>query len=122
METKDISQAFLYHLQWKSRLRDFVNGRGDFDIAEISPDGCSLGKLLSSDEMKQYGSNARREELVRTHNELHDMAKRVYDLKIMGQDIAALQELSNITHSSMEIHSLLTAMNIISESDRFVLQ
>jgi len=121
MEIKDISQAFLSHLQWKSRLRAFIEGEEEFDIAEISPEGCALGKWLSSDEIEQYASNSRFEELVEAHNELHETAKRVYDLKVMGRDTAARRELSNIVKSSMKIYSLLTTVHIITESENLVL-
>jgi transcriptional regulator with GAF, ATPase, and Fis domain len=121
MQIKDISQAFLYHLQWKSRLRDFVDGKGDFDVTEISSEGCDLGKWLSSDEIRQYASNSNIEELLSAHNELHETAKRVYDLKVMGQNNAARQELSNIVKSSMKIYALLNALHIVTESESVVL-
>lgn len=121
MHIKDISQAFLYHLQWKSRLRDFVDGKEDFDISEISPDGCDLGKWLSSAEIKQYASDANIEELASAHNELHETAKRVYELKVMGQDSEARQELSNAVKSSLKIYSVLSALNIITESQNIIL-
>lgn len=121
MQIKDISQAFLYHLQWKSRLRDFVEGKGDFNIAEISPEGCDLGKWLASDEMKEYASHSTIEELVLAHDELHETAKRVYDLKLVGQNNFAQQELSNIVKSSMKIYSLLNALLVINESDSVIL-
>ena len=121
MQIKDISQAFLYHLQWKSQLRDFVEGKGDFNIAEISPEGCDLGKWLASDEMKQYSSNSNIQELVSAHDELHETAKRVYDLKVVGQNLLAQQELGNIVKSSMKIYSLLNALLVTTESDRVIL-
>jgi uncharacterized protein YeeX (DUF496 family) len=71
MQIKDISRAFLYHLQWKTRLRDFVDGKCDFDPAEISPEGCNLGKWLSSEEVKQYVSSADIQELISAHDELN---------------------------------------------------
>jgi hypothetical protein len=121
MQIKDISQVFLYHLQWKSRLRDFIDGNGDFDITEILSEGCDLGKWLSSDEIKQHAPDAHIKELVSAHNELHETAKRVYDLKVMGQNNAARQEFSNIVKSSMTIYSLLNALNIITESQSVIL-
>ncbi len=121
MQIKDISQAFLYHLQWKSQLRDFVEGKGDFDVDEISPEGCDLGKWLSSDEMKEYASHSTIEELVLAHDELHETAKRVYDLKLAGQNLLAQQELGNIVKSSMKIYSLLNTLLVVPESDSVIL-
>jgi hypothetical protein len=121
MQIKDISQAFLFHLQWKSRLRAFIEGKGQFDITEISPEGCDLGKWLSSDEIKLYASHSDIRELAAAHNELHETAKRVYDLKVMGRDNEARQALSNIVKSSMKIYSLLASIHIINESESLVL-
>jgi hypothetical protein len=116
MQIKDVSQVFIYHLQWKTKLKDFVDGKREFDPAEISPEGCNLGKWLSSEEVKQDIPAAEIRELISAHNELHETAKRVYDLKVMGQNNAAQQELSNIVKSSMKIYSLLKTLNIIPET------
>lgn len=113
MNSNDISKAFIYHLQWKSQLRKFVDGKGYFDIAEIYPEGCSLGKWLSSEEINQYASPLEIQKLILLHTDLHDAAKRVYDLKISGQDNAAMQELWKIDKSSMKLSSLLTALKMI---------
>ena len=121
MHIKDISQAFIYHLKWKSRLKDFVEGRGDFDIDEISTEGCELGKWLSSGEMKQYAPDSVIEELMAAHDGLHVKAKRVYDFKVKGHNLAAHQELGDISKFSMKIYSLLTSVNIISENEKFSL-
>jgi len=50
------------------------------------------------------------------HTELHDIAKRVYDLKMLGQDNAARQELSRIDIYSMKLSSLLTTLKTISKN------
>ena len=110
MKAKVFSKAFLYHLHWKGKLKKFIDGQGDFDVAKISPEACKFGKWLSSDEIKQYASPFERQELVSLHTELHDIAKRVYDLKILGQDNAARQELSKIEKYSMKLSSLLTSL------------
>jgi hypothetical protein len=116
MKPKILSEAFLFHLQWKIQLRDFIDGKGDFDVAEISPKGCSFGKWLCSAEIRQNASTLEIQELVSTHDDLHETAKRAYDLKILGQDNAARQELGKIVKSSIKLCSLLNAMNIITDN------
>ena len=115
MLLKDISQAFIYHLQWKASLRDFIEGKRDFDIAEISSEGCTLGKWLSSEDIRQHLSDADIQELISAHNELHAQAKRVYDFKMAGHGNFAQHELSNISKSSLRIYSLLNTLNIDTE-------
>ena len=116
MRVKGFSKAFLYHLHWKGKLKKFVDGKGDFDVAKISPEGCRFGKWLCSDEIKKYASPSEIQELVSLHTDLHDIAKRVYDLKMLNQDTAARQEFSKIDKYSMKLSSLLTTLKIISNN------
>ena len=113
MRNKVFSKAFLYHLYWKGKLKKFIYGKGDIDVAEISPEGCRFGKWLCSDEIKQYASPPEIQELVALQTDLHETAKRAYNLKILGQDDAARQELRKIDKSSMKLSSLLTQLKII---------
>ena len=113
MRVKGFSKAFLYHLHWKGKLKKYIDGKGDFDVAKISPEACRFGKWLYSDEIKQYASPSERQELVLLHESLHDIAKRVYDLKKLNQDTAARQELSKIDKYSMKLSSLLTGLKRI---------
>lgn len=122
MKPTSLPEAFLFHLQWKAQLRDFIDGKGDFDVAEISPEGCSFGKWLCSGEIRQNASTLEIQELVSTHDDLHETAQRAYDLKILGQDNAARQELGKIVKSSMKLYSLLNAMNIITDNQGFILR
>jgi Chemoreceptor zinc-binding domain len=116
MKAKGFSKAFLYHLHWKGKLKKYIDGQGDFDVAKISPESCRFGKWLCSDEIKQYVSPFEIQELVSLHTELHAIAKRVYDLKMLGQDNAARQELSKIDIYSMKLSSLLTTLKTISKN------
>ena len=116
MNDNEISKAFTYHLKWKSYLRKFVDGEGDFDIAEISPEGCNLGKWLSSGEINLYASPDEIQAVISLHNDIHDAARQVYELKMSGQDSAAKRELSKINKYSMDLHSLLARLNIITST------
>ncbi len=113
MKVKGFSKAFLFHLHWKGKLKKYIDGNGDFDVAKISPEACRFGKWLCSDEIKQYASPVEIQKLVSLHTDIHDTAKRAYDLKILGQDNAARKELSKIDKYSMKLSSLLTALRVI---------
>jgi len=116
MRNKVFSKAFLYHLHWKGKLKKYIDGQGDFDVAKISPEACRFGKWLCSDEIKQYTSPRDIQKLVSLHTDIHDTAKRAYNLKILGQDAAARQELRKIDKSSMKLSSLLTQLKIITNN------
>lgn len=113
MKARNFSKALLYHLQWKVRLRKFLDGKGDFDVSEVSPENCEFGKWLCSDEITKYASNLEIREIERVHARLHKTAKRVYGLKMLGSDSAARQELRKMEATSMSLASLLTTMKII---------
>jgi hypothetical protein len=113
MRTKDFSRAFVYHLHWKGK---FIDGTGTFNAEKISSDACRFGKWLDSEEIKQYASPAEIQELISLHNELHDIAKRVYDFKVTGNKYAARQELDQIDRYSMELSTRLITLKIITDN------
>ena len=116
MKAKGFSKAFLYHLHWKGKLKKYIDGQGDFDVAKISPEACRFGKWLCSDEIKQYTSPLDIQKLVSLHTDIHDTAKRAYDLKILGQDNSARKEFSKIDKYSMKLSSLLMTLKIITHN------
>jgi hypothetical protein len=116
MRTKDFAKAFVFHLHWKGKLRKFIDGTGTFNIEQISPDACRFGKWLTSEEIKQQAPPSEIRELISLHNELHDIAKRVYDLKVSGNDYAARQEWEEIDRYSMELSRRLITLKIITDN------
>ena len=52
----DFASARSKHLLWKSRLRDFLDGKGTLTMNEaISHKDCALGKWLYSSGLQQFG-------------------------------------------------------------------
>jgi len=116
MKAKGFSKALLYHLQWKVQLRKFLDGRGDFNVKELSSEGCKFGKWLCSDEITKYASRSEIQELEKWQTELLKIAKRVYELKIRGKVSAAQRELSKLEPVSMKLSSLLTTLKTINKN------
>ena len=116
MKAKGFSKALLYHLQWKVQLREFLDGKGSFNVAELSPDECKFGKWLCSDQAAEYASENELREICKVHDKLHRTTKRVYSLKMLGNDIAAQQELKKMEAISMKLVSLLTTLKIVSDN------
>jgi len=107
----------LYHLQWKVQLRKFLNGRVNFNVKELSFEGCKFGKWLCSDEITQYASTPAIQEIMKWHTELLAIGKQVYDLKIRGKVTAAQRELRKLEPISMKLSALLTALKTINKNE-----
>jgi hypothetical protein len=116
MKSKAFSKGLLYHLQWKIDLKKFIEGRINFNVAEISPEHCKFGEWLHSHEMTKYASILEVRQIENLHEKLHEIAQRLYDLKISGQDIAARQELKKMEATSMELSSLLIALKMLNNN------
>jgi hypothetical protein len=113
MKASAFSKALLYHLEWKVQFRRFLDGKGDMEESQIvSPAKCRFGKWLYSDAITKYVSNREIREIEKLHTELHKTAKRIYELKISGDGIAARQELKKMDATCMKLVSLLTAMKL----------
>ncbi len=110
------TKALICHLQWKVKLKKFLDGHGHFDDAELSPGGCQFGEWLHSDEITRYASPTEIREIDRLHTTLHEKAKSVYDLKMSGEDSRAKQQFQKMEAISMELASLLTILKVISEN------
>ncbi len=116
MKAKKYSKALICHLQWKVKLKKFLDGHGHFDIAELSPQNCKFGEWLHSDEITKYASPTEIREIGKLHTTLHEKAKHVYDLKMSGEDSYAKQQFQKMEATSMKLASLLTILKVISEN------
>jgi hypothetical protein len=116
MKAKGFSRALTYHLQWKTELKQFIDGQGSFNVAEISPEECKFGKWLCSDEAAEYASEKELREICRVHNRLHAIARRVYGQKMLGNDVTARKELAKLDASSMNLASLMTTLKALNSN------
>jgi len=116
MKAKGFSKALIYHLQWKVQLKKFIDGQGSFNSAELSPQECKFGKWLCSNEAAQYASEKELREICKVHDKLHKTARRVYGLKMLGNDVMARKELAKMEATSMKLASLMTTLKAISNN------
>ena len=111
METIDISQTIIYHLSWKIRLREFLDGREDITESQaVSHRDCDLGKWLYSEAMEKYRDDREIRELEKLHTELHDIVKHVLQMKYSGNSSSAEKELTHMESLSEKIFSLLISI------------
>lgn len=116
MKAKKYSRALISHLQWKVKLKAFLDGRGHFDIDELSAENCKFGKWLRSHEITKYASSTEIREIEKLHIKIHERAKRVYALRMLGEDSKAKQQFQKMEASSMKLASLLSILKVISEN------
>ncbi|SEI67307.1 Methyl-accepting chemotaxis protein [Allopseudospirillum japonicum] len=89
----DLSKAKAAHLRWRSRLRDFLDGRGSLTHAEaVSHKDCVLGTWYYSEGLQEYGHIEAMRTLEQPHVRLHALIREVIDLKEAG-DLEAAEDL-----------------------------
>jgi len=107
----DISTAILNHLAWKIRLHDIINDKEIVDSSEkISHEDCELGRWLYSELLPAFGSLKEVRRLEKTHKDIHDICKKVLQLKYGADTRSAESELVRLEHLSQEMFSLLLAI------------
>ena len=111
MPALDFATARMKHMNWKLKLRSFLDGRESLTEAQAtSPKDCDLGKWMYSEGMTQYGKYPEMKDLEKAHNELHATVKKIVQAKNGGRATAAEQEYKKIEPISAKIDSLLAAL------------
>jgi methyl-accepting chemotaxis protein len=107
----DFSLARFNHQVWKMRLRSFLDGYEQLDIAEaVSHRDCDLGKWLYAEGLNMYKHVSEIHMLEKTHAELHKVVKQVIQLKNAGEDAQAQDEFKRVSSISEEVISLLKSI------------
>ena len=109
--TLDFEAAKKAHHAWKSRLREFLDGKGSFDEEEVGRnDKCVLGQWLHSPKIRQYGYLRELKKLESSHTEFHQQAKQVIVAKRFRDANQAERELARLAAMSDEILSLISGL------------
>jgi methyl-accepting chemotaxis protein len=108
MSTLDFALARSRHLDWKDKLKSFLEGRGTLSEAEAtSHKDCELGKWLYSQGLRRYGSAPSMRELEQAHAELHATMQRVVQMKKAGNVDGAEREYEKVRPISDKVMGLL---------------
>ena len=111
LQTLDFENAIKGHEAWKTRLREFLDGKGSFDEEEVGKnDQCLLGKWLYSPRIQQYRYMPLLKQLEKAHTEFHQQAKRVIVVKRFSDVHQAERELASLAAMSAEVVSLIRAL------------
>jgi methyl-accepting chemotaxis protein len=96
------------HLQWKSKLRDFLDGKQALTEAQaVSHHDCDLGKWYYGDGMRDFGHIQEMKDLDGIHAELHSTVREIVTLKNSGDLEKAEEKFERIGPMSEEIVGLL---------------
>jgi methyl-accepting chemotaxis protein len=109
----DLSAAKSAHLNWKIRLRSFLDGQGALTEAEaVSHEQCAFGKWYYSEGLRHYGHIQELKDVEAPHAELHRTIKDIVKAKNAG-DVATAERLyANVDQISRRIVGLLDAAEL----------
>lgn len=108
MRTLDFALARSRHLDWRTKLKSFLEGLGTLSEAEAtSHKDCELGKWLYSQGLHKYGSAPSMKELEQRHAELHSIIRRIVQMKNAGDVDGADHEFKKVRPISDKVMGLL---------------
>ncbi len=104
----DLSAAKAAHLNWKTRLRDFLDGKASLSMEEaVSHHDCKFGKWYFSEGLQKYSHIPAIVEVDKPHEQLHELIRVIIDYKNAGRMEEAEQAYRQVAEISREIVKLL---------------
>ncbi|MET0066734.1 MAG: methyl-accepting chemotaxis protein [Candidatus Thiodiazotropha sp.] len=105
---KQLQQAMVAHLSWKNKLRGFLDGKGALDErTAFDHTQCSFGKWYQQVGREQLSHISEIPQMEKPHRELHELIRRVVELKRQGDTEAAEREYLRVGPMSEEIVSMM---------------
>ncbi|MBF0352667.1 MAG: nitrate- and nitrite sensing domain-containing protein [SAR324 cluster bacterium] len=103
VKNMDFSLARSQHMAWKTRLRNYLDGRETLSVKEaVSHKDCMLGRWLYAEGIAAYGHFEEMKKLEFDHEKLHQLVKTIISLKEVDK-----------TRAEMEYKKLVTMSNVI---------
>lgn len=100
----DFTAARMAHMEWKRKLRRFLDGKEKMDIKQaVSHHDCVLGKWLDSHGMQAHGHLPEMQHLYKNHETMHAVIKDVINLKHDDQGVQAEQKFQEVSSLSVGI-------------------
>jgi methyl-accepting chemotaxis protein len=105
----DLSAAKAAHLNWKTRLRSFLDGQSTLSREQaVSHHHCDFGKWYYSDGLENFGHLQAIKDVEDPHEQLHELIRMIIDMKNNGQVTEAEEAYQNVSVISEKIVSLLS--------------
>jgi len=109
----DLSAAKMAHLNWKTRLRSFLDGKASLTEAEaVSHKDCAFGKWYYSEGLASYGHIQELKDVEAPHAELHRTIKEIVKARNAGDTATAEKLYASVDHISRRIVGLLDAAEV----------
>ena len=106
----DFSQARFKHLNWKFRIRNFLDGKETLTQEQaISHKRCDLGKWFYADGKSKYGHLKEMQEFEKEHEKLHNLVKEIVLLREKHDTVQAEAKYNSLLKTSDAIIYLLDA-------------
>ncbi|MDH5183659.1 MAG: methyl-accepting chemotaxis protein [Gammaproteobacteria bacterium] len=107
----DLTAAKSAHLAWKTRIRDFLDGKGGLTKEQaVSHHDCVLGKWYYSEGIEKYGHIQEMKDVEQPHAELHTTIREIIELREKGDTQASELAYKRIEPLSSKIVAYLTAI------------
>jgi methyl-accepting chemotaxis protein len=104
----DLSAAKIAHLNWKTRLRSFLDGQSTLTEGEaVSHTDCAFGKWYYSEGLKNFGHIQELKDVEAPHAELHRTIKEIVKARNAGDQATAERLYANVDQISRRIVGLL---------------
>jgi methyl-accepting chemotaxis protein len=104
----DLSAAKMAHLNWKTRLRSFLDGQGTLtEVEAVSHTECAFGKWYYSEGMKSFGHIQELKDVEEPHAELHRAIKEIIKARNAGDTATAERLYADVDRISRRIVELL---------------
>jgi hypothetical protein len=92
----EIEQAIADHAAWKTRFRDFINGRIELDASTVGNENlCQFGQWLQKEGERMLLPKEVHDEIFSLHAEFHRVAAAVVEKKTKGDSQSAQQDLTS---------------------------
>ena len=96
------------HLQWKSRLRGFIEGDTTISASEaVSDHECALGQWYFGEGMRNFGDMEAMQEIEEPHRRMHQLVERIIALVHEGDTSGARELLGQLAPESERVVDLL---------------
>ncbi len=106
----DLSSAKANHLNWKTRLRAFLDGKATLTRDQaVSHHNCDFGKWYYSEGLENFGQLQGIIDVEKPHEEIHELIRMVIDLKHNGQTAEAEAAYRKVAAISLTIVEHLDA-------------
>ncbi|MBC3542405.1 CZB domain-containing protein [Rufibacter sediminis] len=103
----DFEQARIKHVLFKSKLRALLYGAAIDTEPVLSTTDCSLGKWIYDVAIPRIGHLLEVKELEKVHDQMHVIARRLWQLYQQGRQEEALTQLSQIDQTAERLLHLL---------------